>query len=44
MFEIVVKLETWPSCFSDSFTIKSMFILKHFSILACEVALHVEVF
>ena len=43
MFEIVVKLETWPSYSSDIFTIKCMFILKHFSKLACEAALYLKV-
>jgi hypothetical protein len=44
MFQIVVKLGTWPSYSSDLFTIKCMFILKHFSKLACEAALYLEVF
>jgi len=43
MFQIVVKLETWPSYSSDLFTITFMFILKHFSNLACEAALYLEV-
>jgi hypothetical protein len=44
MFEIVVKLETWPSYFSDLFTIKCMFISKHFFKLACEADLYLEVY
>lgn len=44
MFQIVVKLETWPSCFSDLFTIKSMFILTDFPKLACEAALYLEAY
>jgi hypothetical protein len=44
MFQTVVKLETWPSCSSDLFMIKCMFILKHFSILAFEVELYLAVY
>lgn len=44
MFQIVVKMETWPSYSSDLFTIKCMFILKHFSKLACEAALYLELY
>jgi hypothetical protein len=44
MLQIVVKLETWPSCFSDLFTIKSMFILTHLPKLACEAALYLEAY
>jgi len=44
MFQIVMKLETWPSYSSDLFTIKCMFISKHFSKLAYEAALYLKVY
>ena len=43
MFQIVLKLETWPSYSSDLFTIKCMFVLKHFSKFAREAALYLKV-